>query len=146
MIARNSCTIKVTASHTARRGHASTEAALRYQHATREREVVIAETLDAMVLGNREAGWRRHDHEPASQPASVTPAGPPNVTSIESARAARHQRERERERDEMRHECAMVEATSTWPDDGDALDQDVDESGRRESNPRSQLGKLMFCR
>jgi hypothetical protein len=26
------------------------------------------------------------------------------------------------------------------------LPADSDESGRRESNPRSQLGKLMFCR
>ena len=24
-------------------------------------------------------------------------------------------------------------------------DQELEESGRRESNPRSQLGKLMFC-
>jgi integrase len=132
----------------ARMGHASTEAALRYQHATRERDTVIAEALDAMVSGIREAGWQRHDHESASQSASVARAGSRNVTSIETARAARRQREREseREREEMRHECAMVEETSTWSDDGDVVDQDVDESGRRESNPRSQLGKLMFCR
>jgi hypothetical protein len=38
--------------------------------------------------------------------------------------------------------CAMDEDASTDEEEGRGADQEVDESGRRESNPRSQLGKL----
>ena len=47
---------------------------------------------------------------------------------------------------EMRHECAMIEDATTVSSAEDGSDQALYESGRRESNPRSQLGKLMFCR
>ena len=37
-------------------GHASREAALRYQHATEQRDRAIAETLSAMAPGNGDKG------------------------------------------------------------------------------------------
>jgi len=77
----------------ARMGHASAEAALRYQHATRERDVTIASGLNAMV---EEAVQRAS--ECAMDEVIVA-----NVTSLESHRAARQQRHERR----MAQECAM---------------------------------------
>jgi integrase len=45
----------------ARMGHASTRAALIYQHATRERDVVIARALDGMIRSVRD-GVRGESH------------------------------------------------------------------------------------
>jgi integrase len=132
----------------ARMGHASAEAALRYQHATRRRDVTIAEALDAMVEGSRQApSEAAPESEPAATPASTPAALVDNVTSISKARSKRRQGARARgTQNGTRHERAMVEGTGTDGADGDASDQGIDQSGRRESNPRSQLGKLMFCR
>ena len=41
----------------------------------------------------------------------------------------------------MRHEFALDDDTDADRMGGDTADQDLDKSGRRESNPRSQLGK-----
>lgn len=41
-----------TAELMARMGHASYQAALRYQHATRDRDVVLAKALDGLVIGS----------------------------------------------------------------------------------------------
>jgi hypothetical protein len=60
-----------------------------------------------------------------------------NVTSIEEHKATR----RRAMAQQMRHECAMVDDATNGSVTDDAADQDFDESGRRESNPRSQLGK-----
>ncbi len=121
----------------ARMGHASAEAALRYQHATRERDEAIASRLDEMVINTtRPAAGATA----AGQFDSAT--GLSNVTSLEEHRAARQRAMAQ----QMRHECAMVDDATTELLSDEAPDQDFDESGRRESNPRSQLGKLMFCR
>jgi hypothetical protein len=53
-----------------RMGHASAEAALRYQHATRERDREIAAKLDAMVSGSL-------DQPPPDQPPP--PQGAPSL-------------------------------------------------------------------
>jgi integrase len=121
----------------ARMGHASSEAALRYQHATRERDVVIASRLDDMVSRSKPSGI-------GSPPVPETDSAHPlaKVTSLEEHRAARQRSTAE----QMRHGCAMLDQTSTSSSEEDASHQDFYESGRRESNPRSQLGKLMFCR
>ena len=39
----------------------------------------------------------------------------------------------------------MLDQASVEPPTDFGDDQELEESGRRESNPRSQLGKLMFC-
>ncbi len=44
----------VTAELMARMGHASHQAALRYQHATKGRDVVLAKALDGFVTGARD--------------------------------------------------------------------------------------------
>ena len=92
----------------ARLGHASPQAALRYQHATRERDRLIAEALSGL------AGY-----------------SPSDLAEMASEK------------------CAM---DVPWPtaEEVDAegrthSDQHLLQSGRRESNSRSQLGKLMFC-
>jgi hypothetical protein len=50
---------------------------------------------------------------------------------------------------DARHERAMLDEADTESPTDSGADQEVtrrlEESGRRESNPRSQLGKLMFC-
>ncbi len=112
----------------ARMGHASAEAALRYQHATRERDEAIADRLDSMAA--------------ALTAERVEPDRESNVASMEEHRAACQRRAV----DKTRHERAMVDDSTSDQSTDDASDQDFDWSGRRESNSRSQLGKLMFCR
>jgi hypothetical protein len=53
--------------------------------------------------------------------------------------------ERNRSQTALRDECGMERPTGPGKTSEIAPDQDVSESERRESNPRSQLGKLMFC-
>jgi len=89
-----------------RLGHASPAAALRYQHATVERDRAIAELLGQL----RE------------------PAATGDVAHMSPATSGTDTRRRSARRDHQ---------GSTGQTGG---------SGRRESNPRSQLGKLMFCR
>ena len=89
-----------------RLGHASPAAALRYQHATVERDRAIAELLGQL----RE------------------PAATADVARMSPTATGSHTRRRGTRRD---HQGST---------------EQTDESGRRESNPRSQLGKLMFCR
>jgi hypothetical protein len=59
-------------------GHASTEAALRYQHATRERHEAIADRLDSMAA--------------AITAERVEPAKESNVASMDAYRAVRQRR------------------------------------------------------
>ncbi len=89
-----------------RLGHASPQAALRYQHATRERDMAIADAMG--VQAATRPGVTQNDR----------PLGHARVTP------------------------AIRRKSRTKPK---ASDQDFRESGRRESNSRSQLGKLMFC-
>ena len=121
----------------ARMGHASAEAALRYQHATRDRDAAIASRLNDMVTDAVEAGGSNRGAADIEQPGDKS-----NVTSLEAHRVARTKGTRRG----ARHERAMVEESNSGSTAVNAVDQDFDESGRRESNPRSQLGKLMFCR
>ena len=86
-------------------GHSSSRAALIYQHATRDRDVVIAKAIGDI---------------------------------IEAA-------EVETDSDGMCHESAIAERVDELKQRRAARDQAHQESGRRESNSRSQLGKLMFC-
>ena len=90
----------------ARMGHSSSRAALIYQHATRDRDVVIAKAIGDII---DQAGV---DTDP----------------------------------DGMCHESAIAERVDELTKARQARDQALSESGRRESNSRSQLGKLMFCR
>ncbi len=125
----------------ARMGHASAEAALRYQHATRDRDHAIADALEAMVAGSPVKPAPDPAEQKSSDAAESEPAES-NVTPIEKARTARQERAMAQK---MRHECAIVDPSSA---DGSAEkdpELGLQESGRRESNPRSQLGKLMFC-
>ena len=106
-------------------GHARSDAALRYQHAAGERGVTIATRLDRMVdetIGRsaRCLGRRRKRAQGGATPGHCE----------HTTRRAR----------------AMHAGSDAGADSGDGADQDESESGRRESNPRSQLGKLMFCR
>ena len=89
-----------------RLGHASPAAALRYQHATVERDRAIAQRLGTLRV-----------------PESVDEVAQMSPTALHA-----HIRRSAAKRD---HQGSTGE---------------TDESGRRESNPRSQLGKLMFCR
>ncbi len=120
----------------ARMGHASAEAALRYQHATRERDDAIAARLGAMVAeADRKVSAQRD--------ADVGRVGDEssNVTSLDDRRAERN---RSKPHD-ARHGRAMLDEADTESPTDSRADQELDESGRRESNSRSQLGKLMFC-
>jgi len=97
-----------------RLGHASAPAALRYQHATRERDQAIADALSDMVS---EAIGQPRTTPDADECAINAPWGPSEGLNAPS------------------------------PSDQKApLTRASTESGRRESNSRSQLGKLMFCR
>ena len=123
----------------ARMGHASAEAALRYQHATRERDDAIAERLGAMVAdADRKVSAQR-----ASELGCVG-AGGANVTSLEDHRVARNRANTLSKTRDALHGRAMLDEADTESPTECGEDQDLDESGRRESNPRSQLGKLMF--
>lgn len=42
-----------------RAGHASSEAALRYQHATLDRDALLADALDALVVRSNSRGWQQ---------------------------------------------------------------------------------------
>jgi integrase len=89
-----------------RLGHASPSAALRYQHATVERDRAIAELIGQL------RGIASHR----------------DVAQMSPTASRSHPRRRDARRD---HQGSTGQ---------------TDWSGRRESNPRSQLGKLMFCR
>jgi integrase len=124
----------------ARMGHASAEAALRYQHATRERDDAIAARLGAMVAdADRKISAQRD-----SEVGRVEDEGS-NVTSLEDHRVARNRSRTRSKAREARHERAMLDEADTASPTDSGDDQDLDESGRGESNSRSQLGKLMFC-
>ena len=124
----------------ARMGHASAEAALRYQHATRERDQVIAAALGAMASqADRTASSLRE-----SEPDRVCDERS-KVTSLADHRMARDRATAYSKTRDARHGRAMLDQASAEPSTDRADDQELDESGRRESNPRSQLGKLMFC-
>ena len=90
----------------ARIGHSSSRAALIYQHATLDRDVVIAKAIGDII---DQAG------------VDIDP-------------------------DRMCHESAIAGRLDELTRARQARDQALRESGRRESNSRSQLGKLMFCR
>ena len=92
----------------ARLGHASHQAALRYQHAA-NRDRAIADQLDAVT-------------EQTRRTPPVVPAPPRTRDGRAMAKHAKRPRSRR-----------------------DASDLGLGKSGRRESNSRSQLGKLMFC-
>ena len=89
----------------ARMGHSSSRAALIYQHATRDRDVVIANAIGDII--DRAGGG----------------IGP----------------------DKMARERAITGRVDELARARQAREQALRESGRRESNSRSQLGKLMFC-
>ena len=94
----------------ARLGHASPQAALRYQHAASTRDRAIADQLDAVVARAQRTAADGNEHP-----------GPRDGRAMERhAQRPRHRR--------------------------GASDLGLRRSGRRGSNPRSQLGKLMFCR
>jgi len=92
----------------ARLGHASPQAALRYQHAAANRDRAIADQLDAVI-------------KQARRTPPVVPAPPRTRDGRAMAKHAKRPRSRR-----------------------DASDLGLRKSGRRESNSRSQLGKLMF--
>jgi integrase len=92
----------------ARLGHASPQAAQRYQHAAERRDSVLAAALNEVLI---------------------------HANALE----------RNRSQTALRDECGMERPTGPGKTSEIAPDQDVSESERRESNPRSQLGKLMFC-
>ena len=106
-----------------RLGHACPQAALRYQHATRERDTVIA---DAMGLMMRAAQVERTEEEDGPAEAQTRPAVTQECRPFGHARVT-----------------PAVRSTSRTRPKAPGLG--FRESGRRESNSRSQLGKLMFC-
>jgi len=122
----------------ARMGHASADAALRYQHATRDRDITIATRLDRLV---EDAIQERSGPLGAGAEEAQVRQGS-NITSLDAHRAVRADAMAHR----MRHECAMDEGADDGEDSEGNADQEEFESGRGESNSRSQLGKLMFCR
>jgi integrase len=125
----------------ARMGHASSEAALRYQHATRERDVTIAARLNRMVdetVGDRAVV--------GAKGAGPQPKEDSNIASLDAHREARRRATADVTAETTRHGRAMRGRSDGDAKVGDSADQEDFESGRRESNPRSQLGKLMFCR
>ena len=96
-----------------RLGHASAQAALRYQHATRSRDEAIATALSEMVskvIGQPRTG-------PDADECAINAPWLPFDATIRPS-----------------NDGQKVASTRTFV-----------ESGRRESNSRSQLGKLMFC-
>jgi integrase len=124
----------------ARMGHASAEAALRYQHATRERDRAIAAGLGAMAseVDRRASSLREPER------ASVGDDGS-KVISLEDHRMARDRARTQPKVRDARHGRAMLDRAQSESPTDCVDDQELEESGRRESNPRSQLGKLMFC-
>ncbi len=95
-------------------GPRAPDAALRYQHATEDRDRVIAEALTEMTL-------------------------PAPVVSVEWARKSGHSGTFV-----ARQRRPGSPSRSTWKSYRRLTSPDV-QSERRESNPRSQLGKLMYC-
>ena len=65
-----------------------------------------------------------------------------NVTSLEDHRVARKRPKTPSKTRDARHGRAMLDEADIEPPTESGEDQDFDESGRRESNPRSQLGNL----
>ena len=106
-----------------RLGHASPQAALRYQHATRERDTAIADAMGVMMRAARPDAKGSED---ATAEAPMRPGVTQNDRPLGHARVTPAVRRKSRIKPK-------------------GPDQDVRESGRRESNSRSQLGKLMFC-
>jgi len=97
----------------ARLGHSSPRAALIYQHATEERDHTIAAGLDALIAAK-------------SKPAAPS-LGRQSAPHAEILRAR------------FAHGGAFVVA---GPERKLALTRDNNRSGRRESNPHDQLGRL----
>jgi integrase len=124
----------------ARMGHASAEAALRYQHATRERDQAIAARLGAMAA----AADQRAPSVRESQSDCVADESS-KVVSLADRRMARDRARTQENAYDTRHGRAMIDQAKTLPPTESGDEQETNESGRRESNPRSQLGKLMFC-
>jgi hypothetical protein len=106
-----------------RLGHASPQAALRYQHATRERDTAIADAMGVMMRAARPDAQGSVE---APAEARTRPSVTQNDPTFGHARVT----------------PAVRKTSRTKPK---APDQGFRESGRRESNSRSQLGKLMFC-
>ena len=106
-----------------RLGHASPQAALRYQHATRERDTAIADAMGVMMQA-AQSDPAEADDSPAE--AQTGPAVTQEVRPLGHAKVT----------------PAVRKTSRAKPK---APDQGFRESGRRESNSRSQLGKLMFC-
>ena len=110
-----------------RMGQSSTGAALRYQHATRDRE----------HAPDRRSSWRHHC-------SATTAHSAHRIAAIAEQRRTRT----------IRGDCGMravqellhQSSVSRLRWEKCCTTGTFVESGRRESNPRSQLGKLMFCR
>ena len=108
----------------ARMGHASAEAALRYQHATRERDEAIAARLGTMVAdADRKVSAHRY-----SDVGRVGDEGS-NVTSLEDHRVARNRANTLSKTREARHGRAMLDEADTESPTECGEDQDLDESG-----------------
>ncbi len=107
-----------------RLGHVSPQAALRYQHATRERDTAIAKAMGQLMRSGRPVP-RASEDEPDEDHEG--PGATPKGRSLGHAKVT-------------------TDPSQELEDNSQAPDQDLWESGRRESNSRSQLGKLMFCR
>jgi Phage integrase family len=124
----------------ARMGHASAEAALRYQHATRERDRAIAAGLGVMAseADRKTSSLSGSEPERAEDDRS-------KVVSLEDHRVARDWARTQPKVRDARHGRAMLDRAHGGSPTDCVDDQELEESGRRESNPRSQLGKLMFC-
>jgi integrase len=120
----------------ARMGHSSAEAALRYQHATRERDRSIATGLGAMAseADRKTASLRKAQFDGTGDDGS-------KVISLEDHRVARERAKTQPKARHARHGRATLDEATIEPPIDCADDQDLEESGRRESNPRSQLGK-----
>jgi hypothetical protein len=98
-----------------RLGHASPHAALRYQHAMRERDTAIADAIGIMMRA------ARADPAEATTSPAEAQTGPAVTQEVRPLGHASGRKASRRKRN--------------------APDQRFRESGRRESNSRSQLGK-----
>jgi integrase len=122
----------------ARLGHASPQAALRYQHATHDRDAEIAASLSALAE--------------RSLPADSARAATGSGCATDAPCTSRLDTERESAGSRTAANGSGCAINEPWvvgePTISLPFAQFVGtilESGRRESNPRSQLGKLMFC-
>jgi len=114
-----------------RLGHSSPTAALRYQHATMERDAVIAKALSDLALAAQFAAGRS---ELRVVDVSVPPAdGDDGGTAAVQSGTLWHG-------EEFEGGSADEETPEKWPST-----RDDEESGRRGSNSHHQLGRLRFC-